>query len=156
MSALQRFKGPQVRLEIDVHPGVKEIAQGLADDAGVSVEAYVAGVLQEWTELQIRKAYAYAEVLAEREGRGPDHASAARKRERSAMRPSLRLNVLKRDNFRCRYCGVSVQDGAKLHADHIVPVIAGGKTVLENLQTLCEPCNLAKAKRPCALSEAVA
>lgn len=38
----------------------------------------------------------------------------------------------------------SAADGAKLHVDHIVPVSRGGQTVMSNLQTVCETCNLGK------------
>jgi 5-methylcytosine-specific restriction endonuclease McrA len=34
----------------------------------------------------------------------------------------------------------------ELHADHIVSVYDGGKTVYENLQTLCQGCNLGKGR----------
>ena len=36
-------------------------------------------------------------------------------------------------------------DFEKMHADHITPWHAGGKTVPENLQMLCRDCNLRKA-----------
>lgn len=39
------------------------------------------------------------------------------------------------------------QDGVKLHVDHIVPVSRGGKSVMGNLQTLCEDCNCGKGNR---------
>lgn len=59
----------------------------------------------------------------------------------------LKWKVHQRDNFRCVACGKNPpQDGVKLHADHIRPWADGGKTVLENLQTLCEPCNLGKGR----------
>lgn len=58
-------------------------------------------------------------------------------------RPRLRYRVLERDR-RCRLCGVGPEDGAKLHIDHIVPYSQGGKTVLDNLQALCQDCNLGK------------
>lgn len=32
----------------------------------------------------------------------------------------------------------------KLHVDHIIPIAKGGKTVKENLRTLCEECNWGK------------
>jgi len=35
-----------------------------------------------------------------------------------------------------------------LHADHVTPVALGGKTVMENLQTLCGGCNLGKGTLP--------
>jgi len=60
----------------------------------------------------------------------------------------LRLKVLERDSFACIYCGQTpaLTKGIILHIDHVVPFAAGGKTVLENLQTLCRECNLGKGK----------
>ena len=60
---------------------------------------------------------------------------------------SLRLKVLNRDNFKCIFCGKSpaTDFGTKLHIDHIIPFSKGGKSTLENLQTLCEECNLGKS-----------
>lgn len=59
----------------------------------------------------------------------------------------LRLKVLSRDNFRCSFCGKSpaTDFGTKLHIDHVTPFSKGGKSILENLQTLCEACNLGKS-----------
>jgi hypothetical protein len=63
--------------------------------------------------------------------------------------PSLRLRfrVMKRDNFSCCACGASpaLMPGLTLHVDHINPWSRGGETIEENLQTLCEPCNLGKS-----------
>ena len=57
----------------------------------------------------------------------------------------LRVQVFQRDKFRCVYCGASPSDGVtRLHCDHRIPRIAGGLTCLDNLQTLCEACNLGK------------
>lgn len=67
--------------------------------------------------------------------------------ERSKMSDSLRFDVLKRDHYRCCICGASVKDGVKLHVDHIYPVSKGGKTELNNLQTLCDRCNLGKSNK---------
>lgn len=70
--------------------------------------------------------------------------------ERSRDIPlSLRLKILSRDNFRCIYCGKSPATtfGTRLHIDHILPFSKGGKSILENLQTLCEECNLGKSDR---------
>ena len=55
--------------------------------------------------------------------------------------------MLKRDNFQCQICGSSAQDGVKLHVDHIVPVSKGGKTILSNLRTLCDRCNMGKSDK---------
>ena len=59
----------------------------------------------------------------------------------------LRFQVLKRDDFRCQACGKSPSafPGLHLHVDHKVAWSNGGETTLDNLQTLCEPCNLGKS-----------
>jgi len=38
-----------------------------------------------------------------------------------------------------------LKQGLSLHVDHIEPWSRGGKTIEENLQTLCEKCNLGKS-----------
>ncbi len=59
---------------------------------------------------------------------------------------SLRYKVLVRDEFKCRLCGDSpaVNPGCRLHVDHLYPWSKGGKTVAENLRSLCQQCNLGK------------
>lgn len=69
------------------------------------------------------------------------------KYERSLMSDSLRYDVFARDGYRCCICGASQKDGVKLHVDHIIPVSKGGKTVMNNLQTLCDRCNLGKSNK---------
>ncbi len=64
--------------------------------------------------------------------------------QRATMSDKLRYTVLCRDKFKCQLCGSSQQDGVKLEVDHIVPVSKGGRTELDNLQTLCERCNRGK------------
>lgn len=63
-----------------------------------------------------------------------------------AINERLRLQVFKRDNFACRKCGRSpaTHIGTILHLDHIVPFSKGGNNNLENLETLCNKCNLGK------------
>ncbi|MGH7039709.1 MAG: homing endonuclease associated repeat-containing protein [Stellaceae bacterium] len=56
-----------------------------------------------------------------------------------------RAIVLMRDGARCRLCGANPQSGARLHIDHIVPWSRSGETVIENLQVLCEQCNIGKS-----------
>lgn len=56
----------------------------------------------------------------------------------------LRAQVLMRDSAKCRLCGVTPADGAKLHVDHIHPWSKGGETKIDNLQILCEVCNIGK------------
>jgi 5-methylcytosine-specific restriction endonuclease McrA len=67
-----------------------------------------------------------------------------KRRERALLNDSLRYDILKRDRFTCAICGATKDDGAKLHVDHIKPIAKGGKTVPENLRTLCDRCNLGK------------
>ena len=69
------------------------------------------------------------------------------KLERAKLSDSLRYDVLKRDNFKCQICGSSMHDGVKLHVDHIIPISKGGKTVLNNLRTLCDRCNMGKSNK---------
>lgn len=69
------------------------------------------------------------------------------KQERKIMNDDIRYNVLKRDNFTCQICGATKKDGAKLHVDHIIPVSKGGKTTMDNLQTLCDRCNIGKSNK---------
>ena len=76
----------------------------------------------------------------------PDEAGEQRSAQRRAMTPSIRLAVLQRDGHKCISCGAT-SDDSKLHVDHIVPVVAGGKTIIENLQCLCADCNLAKGQK---------
>lgn len=61
----------------------------------------------------------------------------------------VRLKVLDRDKFRCIFCGRSpaIDIGVQLHIDHIIPFSNGGKSTLENLQTLCLECNLGKSNK---------
>ncbi len=58
----------------------------------------------------------------------------------------LRYQVLARDKFKCVACGRSpaTHAGVILHIDHDVPFSKNGKTVLENLRTLCNECNWGK------------
>jgi 5-methylcytosine-specific restriction endonuclease McrA len=66
------------------------------------------------------------------------------KMERAKMTDSLRYDVFKRDDFRCKLCGKTAADGITLHVDHIIPVSKGGRTTMSNLQTLCDMCNFGK------------
>lgn len=70
-------------------------------------------------------------------------------------RPAYQRAVLIRDNFTCQQCGVKpvradkpwLPDLSRLHCDHILPVVQGGETALDNLQTLCQSCNLKKGPK---------
>jgi hypothetical protein len=69
--------------------------------------------------------------------------------DRRTIPMGLRYKILSRDKFKCVKCGASPATDpiCRLHIDHILPFSKGGKTTLENLQTLCENCNLGKGNR---------
>lgn len=56
---------------------------------------------------------------------------------------ALRFKILKRDGFKCQYCGASAAE-AELHVDHVDAVSLGGTNAERNLKTACRQCNLSK------------
>lgn len=54
-----------------------------------------------------------------------------------------RKNVLRRDRFRCQYCG----SRERLTVDHVMPKSRGGRDSWENLVAACVPCNNRKGCR---------
>lgn len=58
-----------------------------------------------------------------------------------------RYTVLRRDGGKCVLCGRGASDGVKLHVDHIKPASIYPELYwdLDNLQTLCEDCNMGKS-----------
>lgn len=56
----------------------------------------------------------------------------------------LRYEVLRRDNYTCRFCGSSAPD-VFLQIDHVIPRSQGGQDAVSNLQVLCEECNQGKS-----------
>lgn len=75
--------------------------------------------------------------------RALDAEEAERKRLERIELERLRPFVYERDGYRCRRCGAE----EPLSVDHIIPRSKGGPTTLENLQTLCCPCNSSKGDR---------
>ena len=55
-----------------------------------------------------------------------------------------RMDVLRRDGFRCRVCGRRPADDVdiELHVHHIRPHGMGGLTEMDNLITLCHTCHI--------------
>ena len=68
-------------------------------------------------------------------------------RDKRDVNLRLRFLVMKRDNFKCCACGASpaTDPCVVLHVDHIVPWAEGGRTEMDNLQTLCANCNQGKS-----------
>ena len=54
--------------------------------------------------------------------------------------PEVRQAVYARDNYTCRRCGTT----ENLTIDHVIAVVRGGESTMDNLQTLCLICNCAK------------
>lgn len=75
-----------------------------------------------------------------------DGKSKPKNNNRTKLSKSIRHEVFKRDNYKCVECGAT-KDETTLHIDHIQPVSHGGSDELDNLQTLCQDCNLAKSNR---------
>lgn len=71
------------------------------------------------------------------------------KKQRNLMTKKLREEILERDNYTCCICGLSQHDEPHLllEVDHIIPVSKGGKTIKDNLQTLCWKCNRTKSNK---------
>lgn len=61
--------------------------------------------------------------------------------ERGKVTNKMRFAIYDRDHHRCRKCGRRTKD---LEIDHIIPIAKGGKSTLDNLQTLCHTCNYNK------------
>lgn len=56
----------------------------------------------------------------------------------------IRERILARDGHCCQSCG---ETEGKMHIDHIVPKRLGGSDLEENLQVMCQFCNLRKGGR---------
>ena len=63
--------------------------------------------------------------------------------ERGKVTNKLRFYIYNRDGNRCVHCG----SRENLEVDHIIPISKGGKTVVNNLQTLCHRCNVEKGAK---------
>ena len=57
-------------------------------------------------------------------------------------RKLTRIEVLRRDQFTCQYCGKETRD---LTIDHIIPRHKGGRHIWENVVSACVQCNSRKA-----------
>jgi hypothetical protein len=85
----------------------------------------------------------------------PDHTNPVghtiQMRNPRAVNWRLRFLTLRRDGFRCRACGRSPANelGVELHVDHILAWSKGGRTEIENLQSLCSRCNGGKSDLNC-------
>jgi 5-methylcytosine-specific restriction endonuclease McrA len=63
--------------------------------------------------------------------------------KRDAIPDDVKFVVWARDGGACVKCGAK----QKLHYDHILPVAKGGDNSAENIQILCQSCNLRKSDK---------
>lgn len=63
---------------------------------------------------------------------------------RTSISLRTRFNLLKRDRFRCQYCGAHA-GSTELVVDHVIPASKGGPDEPWNLLTACNNCNQGKA-----------
>ncbi len=66
------------------------------------------------------------------------------KRELDEFTPKQKETILKRDDHKCVICGRGEKEGVELHVDHIKPKYLGGRSTIENGQTLCAQHNFIK------------
>jgi hypothetical protein len=89
---------------------------------------------EEFELVNLRKQVANAEATLEYRRTGP---------KREPIADDVKLVVWARDGGACVRCGST----EKLHFDHVIPVIKGGGSSPENIQILCEQCNLKKSDK---------
>ena len=58
----------------------------------------------------------------------------------------LRMNILIRDQYRCRYCAAPITNDTA-NIDHVIPWRDRGPTILSNLVSACRGCNKLKMNR---------
>jgi 5-methylcytosine-specific restriction endonuclease McrA len=60
--------------------------------------------------------------------------------QRKPIPSSVKKAVWKRDGGKCVNCGSDVD----IEYDHIIPVVKGGSSTIQNIQILCKKCNRKK------------
>ena len=60
--------------------------------------------------------------------------------QRIPIPTEVKRAVWKRDSGKCINCGSEFE----LQYDHIIPVVKGGSSTIENIQILCKKCNYKK------------
>ena len=68
---------------------------------------------------------------------------------RRNINDTTRYAVLERAGFKCQCCGIKPlrNNDAVLHIDHIIPYSLGGSDNINNLQVLCDKCNISKKNK---------
>jgi len=73
-------------------------------------------------------------------------AAAKRRRAENYLSVAVRRAVTARDRG-CRYCGIAGDRNNPLEFDHVLPLIAGGKSTVDNVVRACQRCNRRKRNR---------
>jgi len=102
-------------------------------------------------QLMLEKGLTLEDVVQIAAANEPARSSAAARQQRYRDRKdvddsewyALRERVFIRDGFRCTYCGYEED----LSCDHVIPLVQGGKSTMDNLTTACRSCNCAKSGR---------
>ena len=68
---------------------------------------------------------------------------------RRKISDATRYSVLERAGFKCQCCGIKPlkNNDVILHIDHIIPYSLGGSDNIDNLQVLCNKCNISKRNK---------
>ena len=68
---------------------------------------------------------------------------------RRSINDTTRYAVLERAGFKCQCCGMKPlkNNDVILHIDHIIPYSLGGSDSIDNLQVLCDKCNISKRNK---------
>lgn len=114
--------------------------------------------LREGVPLRNKVGYCSTHCVTEHFGGTDAEAAAALTQQVFASRPDfyrtkqwrqLRYDAIERYGNVCHACGAGPKDGVKIHVDHIVPRFWAPHRCLDiqNLQILCEHCNLGKGMR---------
>lgn len=67
-----------------------------------------------------------------------------KQRDLADFTPDQKEIILKRDGYKCVVCGRGKKEGVEPQVDHIKPKYLGGKSIIENGQTLCAQHNFIK------------
>jgi hypothetical protein len=61
---------------------------------------------------------------------------------------SVRMEIYKRDEYTCQYCGENLKNqNKKISIDHVMPLSQNGTNLNDNLVTCCKRCNSKKKNR---------
>jgi len=118
-----------------------QVDEGLRIAVAAALERHGMYGIEEYMQARIR---AIAEEIApDLLARNDEWRAELRAKRKKTIPAKLRTEVFERDRYRCVKCGTHLD----LRADHVIPESAGGPTTLENLQTLCAPCNSKKGTK---------